>query len=65
MTALTGLTQDTMLVFDLNELEIRHDVQDDMVRDPLPGRKISPENPCHFGFHVGGSVWEVSNVVLE
>ena len=54
MTALTRLTQDTMLVFDLNELEISHDVQDDMVRDPLPGRKICPENLCHFGFHVWG-----------
>ena len=59
MTALTGLTQDTMLVFDLNELEIRHDVQDDMVRDPLPGGKIRPENLCHLGFTSGGSVQEV------
>ena len=55
MTALTGLTQDTMLVFDLNELEIRHDVQDDMVRDPLQGGKIRSENLCHFGLHV----WEI------
>ena len=51
---MTGLTQDTMLGFDLNDLEIRHDVQDDMVRDPSPGGKICSENPCHFGFHIWG-----------
>ena len=51
---MTGLTQDTVRGFDLNDLEIRHDVQDDMVRDPSPGGKIHPENPRHFGFHVWG-----------
>ena len=51
---MTGLTQDTVRGFHLNELEIRDDVQDDMVRDPSPGGKICPENPRHFGFHIWG-----------
>ena len=49
---MTGLTQDTVRGFNLNELEIRHDMQDDMARDPSPGGKIRPENPRHFGFHI-------------
>ena len=61
---MTGLTQDTVRGFDLNELEIRHDVQDNMVRDPSPGGKIHPENPRHFGFHVWGSVREACNVFV-
>ena len=61
---MTGLTQDTVLVFHLYDPEIMHDVQDDMVRDPSPGGKILPENPCHFGFHVWG-IHEVGNVFQQ
>ena len=51
---MTGLTQETVLGFHVDDPEIVHDVQDDMVRDPSPGGKIRPENPCHFGFHLWG-----------
>ena len=49
----TVLAQDTVLGFDLNYQEIRHDLQDDMVRDPSPGGKIRPENPVILGFGLG------------
>ena len=51
---MTALTQDTVLRFHIDDLEITLDVQDDMLRDPSPGGKICPENPCHFGFHLWG-----------
>ena len=51
---MAGLTQDTVLRFHIDDPDIMHDVQDDMVRDPSPGGKIRPENPCHFGFHLWG-----------
>ena len=34
---MTGLTQETVLGFHVDDPEIVHDVQDDMVRDPSPG----------------------------
>ena len=52
---MTGLTQDTVLGFHIDDPDIMHDVQSDIVQNPSPGGgKIRPQNPCHFGFHLWG-----------
>ena len=54
-TFMTGLTQDTVLGFHIDDPDIMHDVQSDIVQNPSPGGgKIRPQNPCHFGFHLWG-----------
>ena len=52
---MTGLTQDTILGFHIDDPDIMYDVQSDIVQNSSPGGgKIRPENPCHFGFHLWG-----------